>query len=676
MTRAVMVPIRGVMTVAALLTALAGRPLAAQTPPLQEVVVTASLEEEIPQQLAQYGTHVDTVSAEQIKTGGYIDVAQALEDSVPGLYMVSKNGPFDYVNISLQGSRTEDVLWLVDGIRINNRLYAGTTPLDTIPASMIERIEVLDGGQALFYGTQAVAGAINIVTKAFTDHPDGAFSLGVDSNNGRHLDGFFRDAVNNQYFVLYGTHDESSGFQPFPSADYQPSGTDRHRALNVTTLGGKYGYNFTDHLAFSALYQHTDAKLDFADPFLIASAFNARNEDLVSSKLDYIPSEQFKVYLKDYYHRWSSYYTEYDNGSTPFGFTPGAPGQITVAENDDFWGYKDYGVNLLTQIAVNRGFEYLAGYDFQNYTGRDTVLVIQQETERVNAFFGQVRTMPDLIPNAHLAAGLRYNIPSMGDSALVWNFGARYDLSKALFLRANVGTAFRLPTAEELFANDPEDERGDPHLKPETSTNANVSIGGTLPINGSSVRWEAISFYRLIKNLIDFQSFDAVTDQDVFGNVSDNVAVHGEEITLDGAITSVLSGNLSGTYSHSRQTGSDVQFDDIPVTQVKAGLDFHPSTRYGASLTVVHLGEIDAEPLGAGNGRTGYGNYSVVNLSGRFYLDPARHHRIDLHVNNILNRVYYAALGFGVEDNTGNPYIVHDLGLPRTFAVNYTYSLQ
>jgi outer membrane receptor protein involved in Fe transport len=39
---------------------------------------------------------------------------------------------------------------------------------------VVERIEVLDSGQALFYGTQAVAGAINIVTKSFSDHPDGA----------------------------------------------------------------------------------------------------------------------------------------------------------------------------------------------------------------------------------------------------------------------------------------------------------------------------------------------------------------------------------------------------------------------------------------------------------------------------------------------------------------------
>ena len=97
--------------------------------------------------------------------------------------------------------------------------------------------------------------------------------------------------------------------------------------------------------------------------------------------------------------------------------------------------------------------------------------MIEQQTEHVNAFFGQIRTTPDLIPDAHLAAGVRYNIPSVGQSAVVWNGSGKYDFSKSVFLKASIGTAFRLPTDEELFANDPEDcERAViPTLSPETS---------------------------------------------------------------------------------------------------------------------------------------------------------------------------------------------------------------
>jgi vitamin B12 transporter len=642
---------------------------------LDEIVVTAkSLEENLPQQLSQYGTRVVVTTAAQIQNGGYIDVASALQALTPGLYVSSINGPFDYVRISLQGSRTEDVLWLVDGIRINNRLYAGTTPLDTIPSGMVERIEVLDGGQALFYGTQAVAGAVNIVTKSFSDHPDGAVSVGGDSNNGKQVQGYFRDTIGSSHFAAYALHDESTGIQPIPDADYQPSGTDRHRSYKVTTVGGKYAYDFTDSLTLSAFYQHTNADLDFAQPMLTANAFNQRNEDLVSTRLDYTPSEEFKFYIKDYYHWWISHYTEFDNGSTPYSYTPGAPGQISIASDDDFWGYKDYGINLLTQIAVNRGFEYLAGYDFQNYTGRDAVLVIEQQTEHVNAFFGQIRTTPELIPDAHLAAGVRYNVPSVGQSAVVWNGSGKYDFSKPLFLKASVGTAFRLPTDEELFANDPEDERGNPDLKPETSQFANVSLGGVAAVGDAQLKWELIGFYRGIKNLIDFQSFDAKTNQVVFGNDPDEVTVHGAELTLSAAMTTALSANFDATYSHARQSGSSLQFDQVPVTQLKAGLDFHPGeSPFGATVTLVRVGDIDDEPIGVGNGRYGYGNYTVVDLGGRLFLDSARRQRIDLHLNNAFNKTYFSGLGYGVNDDTGNPYVVHDLGVRRTFSAYYTY---
>jgi outer membrane cobalamin receptor len=642
---------------------------AESTASLDEVVVTAkSLEDELPQQLSQYGTRVDTISAAKIQNGGYLDVAGALEALAPGLYISPRNGPFDYVQISLQGSRTTDVLWLVDGIRINNRLYAGTTPLDTLPAGMIDRIEVLNGGQALFYGTQAVAGAINIVTKGFSAHPDGAVSVGYDTNQAQQYSGFYRDSIGSNHFVVYATHNQAPGIEPFPDAEFQPSGTDRRRFYKVTSVGGKYAYDFSDNLTVTAAYDHTNANLDFAQPELTAIAYNQRNDDLVSVKLDYAPSDEFKLYIKDYYHWWYAHYTEFDN-------VIGTPGALDTIDDHDFWGFKDYGINLLTQIAVNRGFEYLAGYDFQNYSGRDAVLVIQHQTEHVNAFFGQVRTTPDLIPNAHFAAGLRYNIPSVGESAVVWNGSGKYDFSNALYVRANFGTAFRLPTAEELFANDPEDERGNPNLKPETSANANLSVGGTAAIGDASIRWELIGFYRDIKNLIDFETFDANTDQDVFGNVPGTVTTRGVELTLDGAITRSLSANFSAVYNKTRVTGSDLQYKQNPVTQVKLGFDYHPAAApYGASINLVHLGDVDDEPLGSGNGRFGYGNYTVVDLGTRLFLDTQHRHRVDLHLNNAFDQKYSSALGHGVDDASGDAYVVHNRALPRTFGVNYTFS--
>jgi len=245
---------RGVAVVAIALFSIGGEAAAIAQTGVEQVVVTGRLEEDLPLDLQQYGTRVDTVPATEIRNGGYVDVAQSLQVLVPGLYISPKNGPFDYVDVSLQGSRTQDVLWLVDGVRINNRLYGGTTPLDTLPASMVERIVVLEGPEALFYGTQGVAGAIDVITKSFSTTPDGAVAAGGDTNRSRHFDGYFRDTLAGQQFVVYASSDHSLGFQPFRDQDYQPSSTDRHRSYDLRTIGVKDGVDLTKTLRLSAEY--------------------------------------------------------------------------------------------------------------------------------------------------------------------------------------------------------------------------------------------------------------------------------------------------------------------------------------------------------------------------------------------------------------------------------------
>ncbi len=61
----------------------------------------------------------------------------------------------------------------------------------------------------------------------------------------------------------------SSGFQPFRNQDIQPSDTDRDRQYHLYTFGAKYAYDFSDDLRYSALLEHTTAKLDFSLPFLV-----------------------------------------------------------------------------------------------------------------------------------------------------------------------------------------------------------------------------------------------------------------------------------------------------------------------------------------------------------------------------------------------------------------------
>src|SRR6187399_808074 len=277
------------------------------------LVLAQKLEESTPEELEKYGSRLEVVEGEAIDKGGYDDTGAALQMLVPGLYVSPKSGAFDYVDVSLLGSRTSEVLFTVDGVRIGNRLYTGTSPLDSIPSSMIERIEVLKRGQGLYYGTQAVGGIINVVTKGFTSELDGAFEVGADSNEGYHANGYLRGGTGDHYFVGYASQDQSDGFQPFRTADYQPSAIDRKRGYRVTTVGAKYAWEPSDAFRLSASYQHNDAKVDYLAAENIAVGFNTRNEEIASLKLDWTPNERFGLYVKGYWHDWDSTFTELDS---------------------------------------------------------------------------------------------------------------------------------------------------------------------------------------------------------------------------------------------------------------------------------------------------------------------------------------------------------------------------
>ena len=637
----------------------------------EEVIVTgARLEASLPQELSVYGNRLTVVSGEEIRNGGYDDVSQVLQNLVPGLYLSPKNGPFDYVDVSLQGSRTNEILWLVDGVRVSNRLYNSTTPLDTLPAHMIERIEVLDGGQGLFYGTQSVGGVVNIITKGFSDKPGAQFSVGTDSNDGTHVDGYFRAGGHGNQFVVFGSSDQADGFQPFPNADYQPSVTNRKRGYDVKTLGLKYAHDFSDSVRLSLGYQNIDGKLDYAYPYAVQKAFNERNEDIFTATLDVTASNMVQLYVKAYYHRWDSFWSEYDIDTSN-------PGVYDLGSNRDFWGFKDQGVNALVKITPGTKIDYYVGYDYQKYGGRDDELLIAQNHESVNAIFGQIRTTDDLWKKGRLAFGVRDNKPSVGQSQSVWNLSGQYDVSQQFFVRAAVGTSFRLPDAYELFAIDPFCCVGNPNLKPESSDNLNASIGGAV---GSSTRisWEFVYFRRYIENLIRDVDDGTGSGNTIAENVAGKVRVYGNQIVLKFAPTDNWSANFSYTHNNSQANLTAGGYDTIPgipKEQIGASLNFEPrSKRLGASISLNHVGNV-YDVVGGGIGPVQRGNYTIADLNGRVYLDSARRHTLSVRLENAFDKTYTTRYTRATVDDTDPAvfYAARNLGVPRTFHLRYDY---
>jgi vitamin B12 transporter len=671
----------GASALSAVAAACAAHAQSPATTQVEAVQVTArTLEDTLPEQLAKTGVKVEIISGQQIRDGGYIDTASALQTLAPGVFVLPENGPFSTTDVSVLGGRSQDVLWLVDGVRINNRLFSSgasnassLTPLDTVPAGVVDHIELIDGGQSLFYGTQAVSGAINIVTRPFTDRLSAEARLAYDSNSDRHIDASLSDKLAIGEFVIYGSADRSEGYQAFRDQDYQPSAGNHLRDFRIHTEGLKYLTDLTDKIRIQGSYQRSDATLDLPWPYRVAHDYTVRAEDLATAKIDVQATDRLALYIKGYWHNWDNH--------TTLTLTSPLGGTIT-AYDKAFWGYKDYGVNALGKYDIAKGLEAYFGYDLQRYGGRDDQLVIAQHDEIVNAGYGQLRLTPDMIPGLSLAAGVRYNAPSAGQSSTVWNLSGQYDWPMGVYTKAEVGTNFRLPSAEELYANDRQrQEQGaliaSSNLNPEESIGGEFTLGARLDIAGHATRLEAMGFARDIRNAIDFVSFDAVHNQYVFGNLPGVVTTRGGQFEAETVLTPGLRANLAYTYTATKDA-TGVQLNNIPIQLLKAGLDWSPaSLPVGLTANLAYTGKTTAPYA---NGVLNYGEYATVNLSGRYFLDRDRHHELNLSVQNLFDREYgrfYRGCKDVLRDfplGCSKPYPYQGLALPRTVQISYRYS--
>src|SRR5881396_1249321 len=134
---------------------------------LEKTVVTGSL---IPTAETVGPAPVDIVSAERIQQVGSQDVLATLKTLNPGFAgnanvgQTVNNGGFGEANVAIRNLST---LVLLNGRRLGNSAFSNGAAVDvnTIPLSMIERIEVLKDGASVLYGSEAVGGVVNIITK-------------------------------------------------------------------------------------------------------------------------------------------------------------------------------------------------------------------------------------------------------------------------------------------------------------------------------------------------------------------------------------------------------------------------------------------------------------------------------------------------------------------------------
>ncbi|MFA9460466.1 TonB-dependent receptor plug domain-containing protein [Thiohalorhabdus sp. Cl-TMA] len=608
-------------------------------------------------ELEEHGHAVEVISRADLDRANVDDLGQALQMFAPGLYVAPRSGRADYVNVSLQGSRAKDILWLVDGVRVNNRLYGSTTPLDTLSTHMVKRIEVIKGAESLFYGTQAVAGVVNVITRDPRSRASGQVSASAGTLKEGALSAWGAGGSENHQVLAFARRDGSKGFQPFPDGAYEPNARKDDRGYDRLTAGLKSRHDLGAAGNVQLFLQRNEADLDYARPYNQHHASNDRTEHLAYVNWDRQWGRRFALEAQAYWHEWWTDFTRVGlDGS----------GNKQTLYKDEEWGFEEYGARATARFFQADGSTWVLGADYHEYYGEDYVLRIDQEREAVAAVYGQYRPHLSFAPRTDLALGVRYHDAEKGGEKTVWNLSGRRPLPGGTHFRASTGTAFRLPTAYEQFVDDPCCAAGNPDLDAEESFSVNGGFGGSHRLGGgNSLTWEASGFYRRIKDLVQVEG-------DTFVNADNRVISKGAEGKLGLRLGRRWRGQVAATYTEATERGSSEQIDEIPRSFLKALLGYDtPGGVTGGQLTALYVGKVANTVAGS---RETYGRYWVFDLSAYRHLDAARRHRLGLRLENLLDRRYASQLGSGVRAASGDDYAYRYLGTPRNLQATYTYS--
>lgn len=229
---------------------------------LSPVVVTADKSETSADQ-ASAPTYV--ITEENIKTQGATSLPEVL-NNVPGLDVVHLGSPGDDVDIRLRGADRDEVLILLNGVPINATRDHRALFLGNLPVENIERIEIVQGSQSVLYGSDAVGGVINILTKKgsagvepfvrFTTGNLGLFKedAGISGSQGKAL-----------WYLSGGREDQRGRFE-----------RDRYKG---TLASGNFSYLFNPDLQvdIGGQYIHSNQELFYE----ILTSFDAPTSSLV-----------------------------------------------------------------------------------------------------------------------------------------------------------------------------------------------------------------------------------------------------------------------------------------------------------------------------------------------------------------------------------------------------------
>lgn len=513
--------------------------------------------------IARAGSAVSVITREEIEQAGPTSVADLLAN-VPGVSFAGAGGFGSNSDVFIRGAESQHTMVLIDGVPVSNPTSTRNTfDFTSLSPDLIEQIEVLRGPQSALYGSDAIGGVINIITRQASNGLRGSASVEAGSF------GTHREAIEVSYGSAVG------GILASLSHTYTDGYSRRDNNLEDDSTRQWSGF------VRGTLHMGEDLSLDAQlQVNQVDSESDERTTDQSGRRELDTYNGVVRLRHESFDDRWINTLTLYGGTIDNFDDKGADP---SSGPDDTFYRGQRTGAELTSQFSFGGYGTLLTGLSAERQEARQTRIgraPTYDDSEVYLAAFAMHQF--SIGQNLHLSAAVRMDDFDDAGVFVTGRGTAVYEIYETeTRIHASVGTGANAPTLYQRFAA----ARFDPNLLPGESVGGDLGI--TQALFDGRLNVDITGFFNRFDNLIDYQgSFST----GVYVNIAE-ADTYGLEVTADAR---VIPGHLDASAHYTYLVANDLienrRLDKRPRHAGQFSLTYYGIDRFRLTGTVIAAG--------------------------------------------------------------------------------------
>jgi vitamin B12 transporter len=608
--------------VAALAAEGAGSPESADS--VESVIVAAT---RLPTPESEIASSVTVITAEDIAARQERSLPDILKD-VPGLNIVRTGGPGGQTVVFMRGTNSNHTKVLVDGIDVSDPSNSTASfDFSQFLTQDIERVEVLRGPQSGLYGSDAIGGVINVITKSGQGPAQFQASAEGGSFETFNQTAGVRGSVEQFHYNANVEHFHSGATPVTPLDLLAPGETRNDDYYDNLTAATKLGYDVVQNFDVGLVARYTNSHLRVTgDDFSTFPTFPA--------------AQQTRTSTSEYYSRATAHLVSFDgflDQTLGVAYTRKRTSTLEPASAQEGLATGERTkIDWQGALKFTQAHTLVLGAEH----ARDEISEPISASNQIDSGYAELQSQ--LIRGLYSAINARYDKNDRFGGKVTYRVAPAYVIpGTGTKLKASVGSGFKAPTLSELFQSYPAFFFiANPNLRPETSTGYDVGVEQALV--GETLRVGVTYYYNRVRKLIvSAPSPDGINI--TYANIG---RAHTDGVESFVAYNPVKAITLRADYTYTQATDDGTGQELLRRPKHKASLNaaWQATSAFSLNATVLTVSSwIDGNRDFSIPRLTAPG-YTVVNLAASFAID--RHLTVFGRLDNLFDRHFQNPVGF------------------------------